>query len=206
MRWEGAVAARRCPAADGEAVGGAACVSEISNALGSSLMLPLALRALPSVWVPGQQTAESGLGGQCRPVPLPVTTGAGKGTCLLQGDCCERCGGCLVCSDPQCAGLIIASPQGSACFRPPSPHALFSVSLQAAAPASLLPAHLLPLTSPLAPLLESHLFPQLQREMLSTHLQSRPSQPSRRSRSPHSCPPRPSPTALSVRAGGAGRG
>lgn len=43
--------------------------------------------------------------------------------------------------------------------RAPPPHALFSVSLQAAAPASLLSVHLLPLTSPLAPLLESHLFP-----------------------------------------------
>ncbi|KFO78450.1 Epsin-3, partial [Cuculus canorus] len=40
-----------------------------------------------------------------------------------------------------------------------SPHALLSVSLQAAAPASLLRVHPPPLTSPLAPLLESHLFP-----------------------------------------------
>lgn len=57
---------------------------------------------------------------------------------------------------PPLPGLVhVPDPQP----RAPPPHALFSVSLQAAAPASLLSVHLLPLTSPLAPLLESHLFP-----------------------------------------------
>lgn len=109
-------------------------------------------------------------------------------------------------------GLAHLSPPGH-CTSPtpsppvPSPHVLLSVSSQAAAPASLLPVHLPPLPSPLAPLLESLLFPpQPQGGMLSTRLQSHPGQPSRRSRSPRSRPPLPSPTAPSVRAGGGGQG
>lgn len=80
----------------------------------------------------------------------------------------------------------------SPCRQPPLP--LSCPYISCLSPPRLLPS--LSLTSS----------PQLQGGTLSTCLQSHPSQPSRRSKSPLSHPPRPSPTAPSVRAGGAGRG
>ncbi|NXY80187.1 EPN3 protein, partial [Glareola pratincola] len=84
--------------------------------------------------------------------PPPVPAGAGRGTCPLQGD------GWVT-----TARSRWGSRDGSSQHVPgppvPSPHVPCSVSSQAAAPASLLPVRLPPLTSLLGPLLESLLFP-----------------------------------------------
>lgn len=77
----------------------------------------------------------------------------------------------------------------SPCRQPPLP--LSCPSISCLSPPRLLPS--LSLTSS----------PQLQGGTLSTSLQSRPSPLSRRSRTPHSRPPLPSPTAPLVRARGA---
>lgn len=105
----------------------------------------------------------------------------------------------------------LSSPPGRCTFPTPSPVPPHRT------PSSLSPCRQppLPLSCPyisclspprLLPSLSLTSSPQLQGGTLSTCLQSRPSQPSRRSKSPLSHPPRPSPTAPSVRAGGAGRG
>lgn len=118
-------------------------------------------RVPPSVLVPGEE-GRIRPGGQCwllKRSCRPVPAGAGKGTCLPQGGGCRQCRSCLGQHCQLQTGLLLrlisASP-GQCTFPTPSPasprHAPSSpVSLQAAAPASLLPVHLPPLTSPLAP-------------------------------------------------------
>ena len=119
-------------------------------------------------------------------------------------------GAALVCNDPQWSGSSWPPP-GQCTFLTPSP------APPHRPPSSLSPCRQppLPLSCPyisclsppcLLPSLSLTSSPQLQGGTLLTCLQSRPSQLSRRSRSPRSRPPQPSPTAPSVRAGGAGRG
>lgn len=161
-RQDRTVAARRCCVADGAAVAGAACDSELGVTLGSSLVLPLAPQR-SHVWSPqfwsqgGEQDRAWGpvmVVGAFQTCPFHFPLRGWEGTCLLQGGL-HQCGGCLGrCHPPD--GLADLSPWASTRSQPPAPRPLAACSpfclpagsCPCLSPARTSPASHLPACSP----------------------------------------------------------